>query len=45
MIAKLKPGMLSGHDQQGRRAAGGEGMGDRAKLDGFRARADDKRDT
>ena len=45
MVAKLQPWMLAADIEVRRLAEGGEGMGDRAELDGFRARSDDERDT
>ena len=45
MIGKLKSRMLAGDQQDGFLAECGEGMGNRAQLDGFRSRADNKRNT
>ena len=43
MIAQLQPRMLTGDEQVGRLAEGGECMGNRAELDGFRARSNNER--
>jgi hypothetical protein len=45
MIAKLKPWMLAGDEQVGRLAESGEGMGNRAELDGFGTRSYNERNT
>jgi len=45
MIAKLEPRMLAGDEQMRWLAEGGEGMSNRAELDGFGTRSYDERDT
>lgn len=45
MIGKLEARVLTGYEKSGRLAEVGEGMSDRAQLDGFRTSPDNKRDT
>jgi hypothetical protein len=45
MVGKLKARMLPGNEKSRRLAKVGEGVGNRAQLDGFWTRPDNKRDT
>lgn len=45
MVAELQPGVLAGDEQMRRLAESGEGVGNRAELDGFRARSYNERNT
>jgi hypothetical protein len=45
MIDQLKSGMLAGNQQPNRLAKRGEGMGNRAELDGFGPCSGNERDT
>ena len=45
VIGQLEAGVLAGDDQPRPLATRRQRMGNRTKLDGFRTRSDDKRDT
>lgn len=45
MVGEFEPGMLTGDEQVRWLVEGGEGMGNRAELDGFGTRSNNERNT